>query len=299
MADLTFAYSLVGAVILLAFVYVVYRTVLRRRALLLREGIQAPTEDRAFNQIRIARAGAQHLAAQGRDVRSVTLRLDEAENRHRRGDASGALELAERARLDLRNLQRGEPTFGGGGSTGPALSDADSAAALEDSPPTAEALPGADDRERESPRPPRPPAGMIQARFTLSLLDQELAKAKAERASSPEVADAIRLRETAQTEFNEEQYGAAWQSALRARRRLGSPIEGVALGASAVSSEPSPNPAPGGATTCSTCGHPLRSGDRFCRGCGKSVGASKCPRCGTTVDSGDGFCAACGAPIST
>ncbi|MGN1235262.1 MAG: SPFH domain-containing protein [Christensenellaceae bacterium] len=47
---------------------------------------------------------------------------------------------------------------------------------------------------------------------------------------------------------------------------------------------------------CPHCGAELRTGDRFCSGCGKSVGEKKtCAQCGEPLPAGASFCPACGA----
>ncbi|MCL5960587.1 MAG: zinc ribbon domain-containing protein [Chloroflexi bacterium] len=46
-------------------------------------------------------------------------------------------------------------------------------------------------------------------------------------------------------------------------------------------------------TFCSGCGAKPSPDDRFCAGCGKSLG-SGCPNCGVAFDPGDAFCAGCG-----
>jgi hypothetical protein len=296
MAALDIVYVLVASAILIAFVWVLWRTMLRRRALLLHDGYQAPPDDRAFNQIRIARAGARHLASLGHDVSGVNRRIDEAEERHRRGDANGALAIATSARTDLRGLQSATPTYGGR-APAPGMREA-----AEPSMPSGAALSaaatemGASEEPAEAPPSPRPPPGLVQAKFTLSLLDQELAKAREDRGASPEVREAGRLRDAAQAEFDQGSFVPAWQDALRARRKLGSTVEAVGV-RSSTTAPPAPSPTADASGRCPACGRPLRAGDRFCRGCGASVGASRCGKCAAVLDPNDAFCAVCGTAV--
>lgn len=54
-----------------------------------------------------------------------------------------------------------------------------------------------------------------------------------------------------------------------------------------------------GRVTCSQCGHPLFSNDRFCTNCGadRENSEQSCPRCAVTVSSSAAFCESCGTPI--
>lgn len=48
--------------------------------------------------------------------------------------------------------------------------------------------------------------------------------------------------------------------------------------------------------TCTGCGGPTGSNDRFCRGCGKAT-ATSCGDCGAQSDADDTFCTGCGARV--
>ncbi|HEV2449021.1 MAG TPA: zinc ribbon domain-containing protein [Thermoplasmata archaeon] len=288
MIDETFLLFAVIAVFLSSFVYMFYQFNLRRRRRILESEVPLPPEDRAFNQIRIARAASAHLADQGYAVEAVTESLDSAERRYARRDHAGALRLAQEAQAKLRRIH----ADGAPAARTPALSlSAEDPGVPDESvpvPPTP--------AESAAPRPSKVPKGMVEARFTLNLLEQELAGAESSRPGDPRLGEARNLRDEAQRAFADRRYPEAWSTALRARRRLGAPIEGV--GGPATSSgatDPEASAAPG---TCPRCGRALRGGEKFCRGCGASLVAHACPRCGVAVEASDEFCHACGSPVA-
>jgi hypothetical protein len=293
MIDDTLLVALIAAAFLSIFVYFLYQYTLRRRSRILASEVEVPAEDRAFNLIRLGRSGAAHLAGQGYDVRSVTDSLDSAERRYAKRDHSGALRYAEEAREKLRLLQargRSGPaavpatlTAQDPGVEGPAESAGPGGAR-----PTAPASPAPSS-------PPRVPKGMVEARFTLTLLDQEVASAEKSRPGDPRLGEARNLRDEARRAFEEKRYPDAWTSALRARRRLGAAVEGV--GGPPSPPEPAPPESPQTPGACPRCGRALRGGERYCRGCGASLAAHACPRCGIAVEANDEFCHACGAPV--
>lgn len=287
MIDDTILLFAVVAVFLSSFVYMFYKFNLRRRERILEHEVPLPPEDRAFNQIRIARAASAHLASQGYAVGSVTESLDSAERRYGRRDHAGALRLAEEAQAKLRRIHaEGAPS-----ARPPAMSLSAEDPGVDD--PAAPAVPRPP--ESVAPRPAKVPKGMVEARFTLNQLEQELAAAESSRPGDPRLGEARNLREEAKRAFADRRYPEAWSTALRARRRLGAPIEGV--GGPLAASEPAGADVAGPPGGCPRCGRAIRAGEKFCRGCGASLAAHSCPRCGVAVEAADEFCHACGAPV--
>lgn len=287
MIDETFLLFAVIAVFLSSFVYMFYQFNLRRRRRILESDVPLPPEDRAFNQIRIARAASAHLAGQGYAVGGVAESLDSAERRYARRDHAGALRLAEEAQAKLRRIHaEGAPPAGARPVSLAAEDPGLDERAAPTAPPPAEAA---------APSPAKVPKGMVEARFTLNLLERELAEAESSRPGDPRLGEARNLRDESKRAFADRLYPEAWSSALRARRRLGAPIEGVGGSTSASDAAGSEgSAAPGG---CPRCGRALRGGEKFCRGCGASLVAHACPRCGVAVEATDEFCHACGSPV--
>jgi hypothetical protein len=290
---------LVGATVLLGGVYTLWRYTLRRRTQILAGEVKVPPDDRAFNQIRITRASATHLGAQGYDVSGIQGQLDRAEERYRNREHAAALRIAEGARDQLRLVHTHSATAtaavagseGGEPDVGPeVLTEPAAPAALSrHEPPPA-----------PTPAPAKIPKGLVEARFTLSLLEQEIGKAEQASPSDPRLGEVRTLRDTARTEFEEKRYPESWRTALRARRHLGSMVEAVSLGSpkGAPSEEASESEeAPAAAPHCAQCGHELRGNEKFCRACGASLSAHRCPRCNASVEPNDVYCHACGAPV--
>ncbi|MCI4334722.1 MAG: zinc ribbon domain-containing protein [Thermoplasmata archaeon] len=286
-----------AAVLLSISVYVFYQFNLRRRNRILAGEVKVPPEDRAFNQIRITRAAASHLANQGHDVSGVNATLDGAESRYARRDHAGALRLAEEAREQLRAAKDRPRSRPPPPRSPSALRSEDGGA----SPEPAEVSSDRMDGPRPATTTPKLPKGMVEARFTLSLLDQDIESARRERTVDPRLGEVEHLRKEAGRAFDEQRYSDAWTTALRARRRLGSSVEAIS-GSSAASPTPDEadteeaDPETPGAS-CAQCGRALRGGERFCRGCGASIAAHRCPRCGAQMEAADAYCHACGAPV--
>lgn len=59
-----------------------------------------------------------------------------------------------------------------------------------------------------------------------------------------------------------------------------------------------PAAAPQGRASCSSCGHPVADGSKFCSNCGTSIERSRyCGNCGAEVEANARFCSQCGAKI--
>ncbi|NPV60951.1 MAG: zinc ribbon domain-containing protein [Actinobacteria bacterium] len=83
-------------------------------------------------------------------------------------------------------------------------------------------------------------------------------------------------------------------------------MEAAGAAAAAVMGAPeTESPSPG---FCPACGHPLRAGARFCKGCGAEVATAglhpaaavespRCPHCGSALAEGMAFCNKCGRPL--
>jgi Double zinc ribbon len=295
---------LVGIAVVLASVYLFHRIRRRRGEAQLREDGGLSDEDRAFNMIRLARAGCDRLAAEGFDVRAVAALVAEAESAERRGSPTVALRSAARARellLALRTGGSAPPSPLAGPERGgypPSRLASGPGAPFDPGPSSSSAA------EEEVPRRKLPPF-QVESRFAITSLERELAApipAGAEGAHG-EAAEYLRQAEES---YRSEGYAEAWRLALRGRRRLGGTLETVAAppsrerpASAALPSKvgaPEAEPAGRGPASCPTCGRPNAPSDRFCRGCGALLGAATCARCGTPNAPDDRFCGACGTP---
>ncbi|HEV2166298.1 MAG TPA: zinc ribbon domain-containing protein [Thermoplasmata archaeon] len=300
-----------GGAVVLAFIYVFYRLRLRRRDAALARDTTQTEEERAYNQIRIARAGADHLHREGYDIAPVRSLLQEAETAQKRRDHATALSLSDRAKQRLHEIRRTDA------STQPMTRPVRAAigpgsAAVSWPAPGSAALPMPDDTtsggagsgEAEATARAKLPPNQVEARFALTELDRDLAR-PAGPGDAGAHAEAAETGKAARAAYDRADYTEAWRLALRARRRLGRSIGSIGetrptAPAGAVTS---PEPGPGGTETgpagapCPRCGRPSRSGDLFCRFCGGPLAAGRCPRCGAKNESADRFCAVCGAPI--
>lgn len=273
-------------------------------------------DDRAHNQIALARSEMQVLGREGFDLTRAEALLKQAEAEFARHDNVDAVRTARRVHQLLVDL-RADRARTGGASPSAAASPpiAESPLPARSSPPQELPTVGADASDgAEAPETPaRPPKNRMEAHFQLSLLTEEIARRPGGAASStPTVREGEELRAAAQKSYAAGDYTEALRLALRGRRRLGSPLETLpAGGRPATTTSPrappstpeviglgaSPPEAPVGAR-CPGCGRELLPGDQFCRGCGRSVGTATCPRCQGPIDRNDTFCGRCGAPLA-
>lgn len=280
----------------IAFLYLIY-WLRRRRKLLGTERLptRAELQDRAYNQISIARSASDHLDRSGVDVSSPRKLIESAEAARRRGDPDTALGLAKSAQATLLALRQNGPT------AGPAAAEA---AALGVMPSAATALPSASAAEgAPTPVAPRLPPNKAESRFQLSLLRDELAAAARAPSPTADLPEAQRLAREGEVAFARGDYTESLRLGLRGRRAIGGRVEALApsratrVEATGGAAPPRGDGESGAATHCGTCGQPLRENGRFCRGCGASQGAPRCGSCGEALASDDRFCGACGAPI--
>ena len=255
-------------------------------------------EDRAYNQVRIARAEADVLAHRGVDVGAPRRQIEEAEAAAARRDPEEALRLARSAHESLLRL-KDRPAAGGA----PPVASIPATGVRREAALTTGAAP---------PDPPRPsplPKNKAESRFQIKLLESDLAGSAAKSAAGEPAAEAHRLLGEATAAYEQGDFTRALGLALRGRRRAGGRLE--TLGPAPGRAAPTPavgGPDPGGTVSggtppgsgaaCPVCGAPLRPGDQFCRGCGTPRAATRCPSCGTPTVGADRFCGGCGFPLS-
>ncbi len=306
-SDTEIAVVLTAMFAVLVFVYLLNQWRLRKRdAHLSLESTQSVPE-RAYNQIRIARAGAELLARDGYDVGPVRATLAEADGAQSRGNHPQALRLAESARGRLVALREGR----GGGSapaeapSEPPSPDAPAAPLPSSGPHPSAGAPG----PGAAPLRPKLPAHQVEARFEISVLNGELAAHRSPPGDGAAEREASELARQSEEAYEHEQYSEAWRLALRGRRRLGASIEHVGSGgglprpsgpveAVGLAAPPKAAVSPEEGPRCPKCGRSSRASDRFCRACGTTFAAAACPRCGAPKESGDRFCGVCGTPSS-
>ena len=285
----------------------------RRRAELAND--PAPTravlEDRAFNQIHLARSAAERLERSGVDTGSIEELLDKADLARSRGDPDTALAFARSAQESLVRLRSAPPT------RVPRSENGD-----RSPPPTALPVDGTDTVDTALPSPAatftldaagdgseggtgRLPKNKAESRFQLNLLDEEVRGAERQAPRDAASVESRKLLDDGRAAFDRGDYTEALRLGLRGRRRVGGRLETLAPGKSTQPEGPddevgrgTPPAAPTEAPpTCPSCGAPLRASDAFCRACGASRTATRCAQCGEALASTDRFCGSCGAPI--
>jgi Double zinc ribbon len=280
--------------------------VLRRRRDKLRSEIdasKASVEERAFNRIHIARSAADHLEKNGADVAGPRRLLDQASKSFDAGRHDDALALASSAHEAL--LKKAQAPAALAPAVG-AMPGATAPSPVGSSPgPTIEPAgdpPMATDPASEPPASPtgRLPRNKAESHFQLRLLDEELAAGGPGGTPPSVVREVTALSLDAHSSYEKGDYTEALRVALKGRRSLGARLETLpppSVVAAPAPTDAAPATSDGGtADRCRQCGQPLRSGDKFCRGCGAAITASNCARCGESLDGVDQFCGRCGAP---
>ncbi|MCI4362541.1 MAG: zinc ribbon domain-containing protein [Thermoplasmata archaeon] len=297
----------IGVIALAAGLLFILRRRLNARIAALRSKLGDPpefTDDRSYNLLRIARSEAEVLARQGVDVRPAEDILAAADAALRRRDFDGALSDARRAHELLLGL-RDRPSAPSRAPP-PSRSMTTSAPPRDPSPkpntPFVDAAPGPATGAGDDPAVPAPrlAKNRAESHFQIRLLLEEIARGAPEAAPAGAVAEAQRGADEAQRAYDAGEYTDALKVALRSRRRLGAPIESLPAPTTRIPPTPAavPPSGPAGTEPCATCGRPLKSSDRFCRGCGTSRSPTTCPSCSTPLEPGDKYCAGCGAAVA-
>lgn len=289
------------ALLLLAFFgllvgyYVIVRLRRRRQALSLElESSRELVEDRAFNQVQLAKAAADQLQARGVDTSKIRSLVLDAEAARSRGDHDSALAFARSAQESLARLQKSGTGLPPAAPRPSAPVGAPGLATLIAIPPSGGGAPapGADTAPSPTVRLPRNKA---EARFQITLLSEEIQRAATASGPGAAVDEATALRDQAQAASDRSDYTQALGLALKGRRRIGGRVESLpATPATAAVSHAQEAEA---VLVCAGCGEKLRPSDRFCRYCGTLRGPARCPSCGAAADDDGAFCAKCGAKL--
>ena len=270
---------------------------LQRRRDALRSEIdasKASVEERAFNRIQIGRSAADHLERNGADVAGPRHLLDQASKSYDAGRHDDALALASSAHEALlkRSASAGSP-----GAVPVAAPPADSSPEPSIVPPMGP--PPVTDPSSDSPgaAPGRLPRNKAESHFQIRLLDEELTAGGPVGTTPSTVRGVTTIASEAHASYDRGDFTEALRIALKGRRTLGARLETLPPPTIAPASDPSSISGPGvGADRCAQCGQPLRTGDKFCRGCGAALTEAKCARCGDPLEGSDQFCGRCGAP---
>jgi Double zinc ribbon len=321
---------IVGILIVMVGVYMLYRY-LRRRGpeLAAREG-KTVLDDRSYNQVRIGQAAADRLAQTGIDVSVAKQLFRRAESARAAGNYNLSLELSKKGQDSLATARSGGMTLPSsspsrpGAPVDPAPSISPSAGPLSAagapySPPTMASfgsggangpVAGLDSGAALEPGPSRPPKNKMEARFQISLVQDELDQARESEGRTKSFRDAEGLKAQGQAAYDRQEFTEALRLALKSRRTLGTRVEGLPVSPSPVSS-----PGPGDLTAsaaasrasgsnadsptfgqkCAKCGRTAAPGDQYCRGCGAPVAPAFCSSCGAPLLAGDRLCGKCGA----
>lgn len=313
-------YGEIGIVLAAIFViliglYLLNRYMKRRGPeLALREG-RAILDDRSHNQIRLGRSAAERLSREGIDVSEATHLLDRAEVARKAGNLEMSIDLAGKAKDSLAAARSANGPIGSASSSmassrpataGPAAAAGSAAAAAPAAPSI---LAGAEPELSNGPVSAasvdapvnRPPRNKMEAHFQLSLVQDELEKARPEKGRTKVYKDADSLRAQAQSAYDAQDFTEALRLALKSRRTLGTRVESFPVSAAAPAAAPL-TAEPGTAASqptfgqkCPKCGRVAAANDQFCRACGAPIAPAVCAACGAPLLSGDRFCGKCGA----
>jgi double zinc ribbon protein len=296
--------------VLFVFLYFIVQ-LRRRRAQLASEPIptREQLDDRAYNQIHIARASAERLQRSGVDVSQVLALLDNAERARARGDPDTATALARSGQETLLRLRsappRGVPASAGTAATGASAPAPAGDGAWIDGRTGAAAPPTALPDPPTSGSAARLPKNKAESRFQLSLLDEDVKRAEASDPKGAGTTEGRTLLRDGQSAFERGDYTEALRLGLRGRRRVGARLETLAPTRStqpepdddSEAPGPAPEPDQAGPATCANCGAPMKGADGFCRACGSPRSSARCGQCGEALAPDDRFCGACGGPI--
>jgi hypothetical protein len=275
------------------------RRLRERRAKLLGELHDRPelVQDRAFNRIAMARRESEILARQGGDVSRARDLIAQAQGAFDTRSYDRAYQLAQQAHEALVHARQASPLRRDEPPAGPTRASPPSAVPV---PPAASAGPAA------SPPATGIPKNRAESQFQLRLLDSDLDAARSARAKAAVVREAARIRNEAGGAFDRGDFTEAFRLALKGRRALGAPVEGLPVTAS-LGGPGATASAGGGASDatltaervasadrCPECGYPALSGDTYCRGCGVPRTPATCAQCGTVRKPTDTFCGRCG-----
>jgi hypothetical protein len=291
------AVIVVLAVVVAGLLLYLIRRLRQRRDKLLGELRDRPelVQDRAFNRLAMARREAEILARQGTDVTRARDLIAQAQGAFDLRNYDRAYEAAQQAHESLVHARQAAPLRR---ETAPTSS------------PNASNTPAVPVVAAASPAPPAPTPGIpknrAESQFQLRLLDADLEGARADRPRSAALREAARIRTQAGAAFDRGDFTEAFRLALKGRRALGAPVEGLPpRGSAGSTSAGTETPAfpdatltaerVAGADRCRECGYPALAGDTFCRGCGIPRTPVTCDQCGAARKPTDAFCGGCGA----
>jgi hypothetical protein len=291
------AVIVVLAVVVVGLLLFLIRRLRQRRDKLLGELRDRPqlVQDRAFNRLAMARRESEILARQGADVTKARDLIAQAQGAFDLRNYDRAYEAAQQAHEALVHARQ---TFPLRRETTPGPSQ---------SPSGAPAAPAA---AAATPAPPAPAPGIpknrAESQFQLRLLDGDLERARTDRPRSATLRETTRIRAQAGVAFDHGDFTEAFRLALKGRRALGAPVEGLRPppgSAGPTSAGPATPAVPdatvtaervAGANRCPECGYPALAGDTFCRGCGVPRTPATCGQCGAARKPSDAFCGVCG-----
>jgi hypothetical protein len=214
----TFTELGIAALVLLAvfFVFIYFIVQLRRRRAQMADEPMPTREqldDRAFNQIHIARAAADRLHRSGVPVDQVLTLLDNAEKARARGDPDTATALARSAQETLVRLRSTPPSrvpppldaaLPSGTTTAPREG------AWLEARPSASAPPPVRDETAASDAPVgRLPKNKAESRFQLNLLEEDLRRSESSTPNTPESVEGRTLLSDGRAAFERGDYTGA------------------------------------------------------------------------------------------
>lgn len=236
-----------------------------------RQGERADAElekDHAYNSLATFKAVAASLRSQGRDTSEADVLLIQAEGAFERRQYIECKELAERAKIALRNAPSAGTLDGRTGSEG-------------------EGKVGGPFPMTRSMGARKVPPNYLESRFVMECAHSLMDKADEHRREA-----ARHMLDDAKACFEAADYDEALRHAARAKRTL----EGMEDLDPALDREGGPSPRKEPFGTCAGCGAILATGDVFCHSCGRRAPRS-CPSCSAEAIGGDNYCRRCGTSL--
>jgi hypothetical protein len=316
----------VAIFVVLVGVYALYRYLKRRGPELAARESKSVLDDRAFNQIRIGQAAADRLSQTGIDVSAAKELFRRAEAARVSRNFDQSIDLAKKGQDALAAARGGGNGLPGAVPARPGSARSPGVSASPPSPVRAGGTPayaappsvpfvasvagsGPEPEMAPDPVTSRPPKNKMEAHFQLSILQDEMDKARATKSKTKPFRDAESIQTQCQAAYDKQDYTEALRLALKSRRTLGTRVEGLP-----VSTVPpaSPNPSDSAAADaaaraagsvtdpptfgqkCPKCGRTAGPNDQFCRTCGAPISPAVCSNCAAPLLAGDRFCGKCG-----
>ena len=236
-------------------------------------------QDDAYNAVTTTRAVATSLSRNGRDTSEADALIYQAEAAYDRREFVRCMELADRAKVLLKNCKEKDLLAAPVVTTEKASGPKDDVKGEE-----SVVVPANEARKL--------PPNYLESKFLLDTVSSLIEEAQGEKRE-----EAQKDFDLARSRFEEGDYSEALKGALKAKRLLApaAPARDKATSASMIIKPQAPTKEEG--RRCPKCGMQLGPNDDFCFSCGTKAGMRICHGCQTMATSDDMFCRKCGCRI--